>query len=149
MLLRHVVISCSDLSASSLFYIGVLELDCIDSSDNSLELSGGIVLMDENEYLLYIDSDKEERFNPHPITLEFEVPSFDKFLYKLYKNEFTIDYEIFIHQGRRALRLMDPDRNIVLVKEAYMKPLTASFDTEQMDSKMYYPSSTLNQFEKK
>ena len=144
MLFRHVVISCSDLSASSLFYIGVLELDCIDSSEHSLELSGGIVLMDANEYREYIKSYEKGSSNNDPITLEFEVSSFDKFLYKQYKNEFYIDYDIFIHKGRRTLRLLDPDRNIVLIKETYIKPQTITYDCDKMDVRMYYTSLSLS-----
>lgn len=140
MLLRHIVISCSDLSSSSLFYIGVLELDCIDSSEHSLELSDGIVLADRYEYERLTNSSSDERRGRN-ITLEFEIPSFDKFLYKLYKNEFCLDYQIYVDHGQRVIKLHDPDRNIILIKESIIRNKTVTFESSECGNSYSYSSA--------
>lgn len=117
MIIKGIDIACNDLSSSALFYIGVLELDVEDSTDESIELSCGINLLSYKEY--------EERTGILPtlnrnsnIVFEFEIISFDKFLYKLYKSDYNINYNIAISRGKRVISFLDPDRNTIIIKEA-------------------------------
>ena len=117
MKLKSIYIASKDLSSSALFYIGLLELDVIGSSEEHIELSDGINLLSYQEYfnrtgILFSSQDMNQ-----PIVLELEILSFDKFLYKLYQSDYTIDYKISVINGRRALHLYDPDRNLVIVVE--------------------------------
>lgn len=114
MLLKHIYISCNDISSSALFYIELLELDVYFATETRIELSDGIVLCTPDEYRTL----SESHMSNTGLVLEFEVQSFDKFLYKLYKIEYRIEYTIFIHDNKRTIKVLDPDRNTILIKEA-------------------------------
>lgn len=132
--LKHINIACKDLSSSALFYIGLLELDVFSSVDGKIELCDGIVLMSIDEYMKanainVLDYSKSDK-----VSLEFEILSFDKFLYRLYKIDYTIDYHIAVVNGSRIIKLLDPDGNTVIIKEADDKRAKMSYEPELMDN---------------
>ncbi len=70
--------------------------------------------------------------NSHPITLELEILSFDKFLYKLYQSDFNIDYTLSLIDVHRAMQIYDPDRNIIIIREADDKTKRQSYEPNKI-----------------
>jgi len=126
--LKSVDIACQDISSSALFYIGLLELDVLDSFDDYIELCDGINLLSYQEYYDRTGTIPSKNSKSQSLVIELEVLSFDKFLFKLYQCDSNIDYTLSVANNKRILRLHDPDGNLLVVTEADDKTKKKSYE---------------------
>ena len=131
MKLAHSVIKVSNITISRQWYSSLLFEDTTESGDGWCSWKSGLTIISEekwNEFFSLIG----EGQNTNSISLVFEVPSFDTFLRILSlrddRNSICAGEGSF--NGRKYIKLIDPDMNIVIVIESVFEYATIT-DSER------------------
>ena len=149
MKLTHSVVKVSNITISRQWYSSLLFEDTSQSGDGWCSWKSGLTIISEekwNEYFSLLGDSQ----NTNAIVLVFEVPSFDSFLRILSlrddRNSICIGEGSI--NGRKYMKLIDPDMNIVVVIESEYGYATIS-DSERDYSREKENSSSIRIFEKK
>ena len=131
MKLAHSVIKVSNITISRQWYSSLLFEDTTERGDGWCSWKSGLTIISEekwNEFFSLIG----EGQNTNSISLVFEVPSFDTFLRILSlrddRNSICAGEGSF--NGRKYIKLIDPDMNIVIVIESVFEYATVT-DSER------------------
>ena len=118
MQLVHSVIKVTDIKVSRQWYSSLLFEDISQSGDGLCSWRSGVTIVSKekwNESFSLLPDDQ----SPTCISLVFEVPSFDRFLHilSMRDDKASIIAGEGSYRGRRYIKLLDPDMNIVVVLE--------------------------------
>ena len=149
MKLAHSVIKVSNITISRQWYSSLLFEDTAERGDGWCSWKSGLTIISEekwNEFFSLLGDGQ----NTNAFSLVFEVPSFDTFLRILSlrddRNSICAGEGSF--NGRKYIKLIDPDMNIVVVIESEYGYATIS-DSERDYSREKENSSSIQIFEKK
>ena len=119
MKLKNIVIVVKDVERSKQFYKELFGLDVILDQEGNVILTEGLVLQEAKVWEQAIGQDVV--WKNHASELYFEETDLDLFLEKLQKYEREIQilsWPEAAEGARRAVRLYDPDGNMIEVGEA-------------------------------
>ena len=147
MRITHSIIKVSNLTISRRWYSSFLFEDTYEQGEGWCSWKSGVTIVSEekwNEFFSVV------RDNQNTISLVFEVDSFDLFLRILSlrddrKNIVAGEGSI---NGRRYIKLLDPDMNIIVVKESSFDYGTVT-DTKKEIFEEKDKISSINLFDKK
>ena len=119
MKLAHSVIKVSNITISRQWYSSLLFEDTTERGDGWCSWKSGLTIISEEKWNEFFSLTGDGQ-NTNSISLVFEVPSFDRFLHILSMRD---DRASIIagegsYGGRRYIKLLDPDMNIVVVLES-------------------------------
>lgn len=123
MKLKNILFVVKDIEKSKKFYQELFGLRVITDFGENVILTEGLVLQQKN---IWQDAIKKEVcFGGHDAELYFEESDMDGFLAKLSKVDFKVEFvneEIPDHPwGGRVVRLYDPDRHVIEIREIVLK----------------------------
>ena len=119
MKLKNIVIVVKDVERSKQFYKELFGLDVILDQEGNVILTEGLVLQEAKVWEQAIGQDVV--WKNHASELYFEETDLELFLEKLQKYEREIQilsWPEAAEGARRAVRLYDPDGNMIVVGEA-------------------------------
>lgn len=119
MKLKNIVIVVKDVERSKQFYKELFGLDVILDQEGNVILTEGLVLQEAKVWEQALGQDVV--WKNHASELYFEETDLDLFLEKLQQYEQKIQYVYLPEEGeskKRAVRLYDPDGNMIEVGEA-------------------------------
>lgn len=147
MRITHSIIKVSNLTISRRWYSSFLFEDTYEQGEGWCSWKSGVTIVSEEKWneLFSVVAD-----NQNTISLVFEVDSFDLFLRILSlrddrKNIVAGEGSI---NGRRYIKLLDPDMNIIVVKESSFDYGTVT-DTKKEIFEEKDKISSINLFDKK
>ena len=147
MRITHSIIKVSNLTISRRWYSSFLFEDTYEQGEGWCSWKSGVTIVSEEKWneLFSVVAD-----NQNTISLVFEVDSFDLFLRILSlrddrKNIVAGEGSI---NGRRYIKLLDPDMNIIVVKERSFDYGTVT-DTKKEIFEEKDKISSINLFDKK
>ena len=147
MRITHSIIKVSNLTISRRWYSSLLFEDTYEQGEGWCSWKSGVTIVSEEKWneLFSVVAD-----NQNTISLVFEVDSFDLFLRILSlrddrKNIVAGEGSI---NGRRYIKLLDPDMNIIVVKESSFDYGTVT-DTKKEIFEEKDKISSINLFDKK
>ncbi|MCI7692312.1 MAG: VOC family protein [Oscillospiraceae bacterium] len=127
------MIVVSDMEKTVEFYKNVLGLDVIQDFGANKTLTGGISLQTEESYKEFIGKDKIS-YGGDNFELYFEEDEIDAFFENLKEFNVELVHPVQEHSwGQRAVRIYDPDRNIIEVGES-LQAVCARFSESGMNA---------------
>ena len=131
MKLTHSVVKVSNITISRQWYSSLLFEDTSQSGDGWCSWKSGLTIISEEKWNEFFSLTGDGQ-NTNAISLVFEVPSFDTFLRILSlrddRNSICAGEGSF--NGRKYIKLIDPDMNIVIVIESVFEYATIT-DSER------------------
>ena len=119
MKLAHSVIKVSNITISRQWYSSLLFEDTTERGDGWCSWKSGLTIISEEKWNEFFSLTGDGQ-NTNAISLVFEVPSFDRFLHilSIRDDRASIIAGEGSYGGRRYIKLLDPDMNIVVVLES-------------------------------
>ena len=119
MKLAHSVIKVSNITISRQWYSSLLFEDTTERGDGWCSWKSGLTIISEEKWNEFFSLTGDGQ-NTNSISLVFEVPSFDRFLHilSIRDDRASIIAGEGSYGGRRYIKLLDPDMNIVVVLES-------------------------------
>lgn len=149
MQLVHSVIKVTDIKVSRQWYSSLLFEDISQSGDGWCSWRSGVTIVSKEKWNKSFSLLPDDQ-SPTCISLVFEVPSFDTFLKILSlrddRNSICAGEGSF--NGRKYIKLIDPDMNIVIVIESVFEYATVT-DSEREYVGEEDKSSSINIFKDK
>lgn len=147
MRITHSIIKVSNLTISRRWYSSFLFEDTYEQGEGWCSWKSGVTIVSEEKWNEFFSVVAD---NQNTISLVFEVDSFDLFLRILSlrddrKNIVAGEGSI---NGRRYIKLLDPDMNIIVVKESSFDYGTVT-DTKKEIFEEKDKISSINLFDKK
>lgn len=147
MRITHSIIKVSNLTISRRWYSSLLFEDTYEQGEGWCSWKSGVTIVSEEKWNEFFSVVAD---NQNTISLVFEVDSFDLFLRILSlrddrKNIVAGEGSI---NGRRYIKLLDPDMNIIVVKESSFDYGTVT-DTKKEIFEEKDKISSINLFDKK
>lgn len=147
MRITHSIIKVSNLTISRRWYSSFLFEDTYEQGEGWCSWKSGVTIVSEEKWNEFFSVVAD---NQNTISLVFEVDSFDLFLRILslrddLKNIVAGEGSI---NGRRYIKLLDPDMNIIVVKESSFDYGTVT-DTKKEIFEEKDKISSINLFDKK
>ncbi len=119
MKLKNMLIVVKDIDRSKAFYKGLFGLEVLVEFEGNAVLTEGLVLQDATIWESVIN--KKVEFGTSNAELYFEELDMDRFMEKLGQWPEPIEYVTPFTQldwGQRVVRLYDPDRHLIEVRES-------------------------------
>lgn len=119
MRLKNVLLVVSDMEKSVAFYRELFGLQVIRDFGENVMLTEGLVLQEKKSWESAVG--QEVFLRSHTCELFFEEYNLDTLVEKLEKSPFPVDFQMPLKQGtdgRRRIRIYDPDRHLIEVAEA-------------------------------
>lgn len=120
MKLKNILIVVSDIEKSKVFYQDLFGLKVITDFGENVILTEGLVLQEQTVWEEGIK--RKVCQGAHNAELYFEEVDMDGFLEKLESSSFEIEYltkGIEENNGKRIVRIYDPDKHIIEVGERF------------------------------
>lgn len=118
MKLKNFLIVVNDIETSKTFYQELFGLQVLNDFGENVILTEGLVLQERKLWEKY--TKKQVTFSGNDAELYFEESDMDGFLEKLNQSQWKIEYVNPLEEdvcGQRVIRLYDPDKHVIEVKE--------------------------------
>ena len=146
MMLKNILFVVNEIEISKKFYKDLFGLAVVADFGENVIMTEGLVLQEKNLWKTFINKDVVSCGND--AELYFEENAIDRFLEKLEKSNYTIEYlnKCIEHDwGQRVIRLYDPDKHIIEVGESLeyvaRRFLKTGMTVEQVAKKTQLPLS--------
>ena len=141
MLLTNAILKVSDIRVSRSWYSSLFFLDPSFQDEGICSWKSGVTIVTEKKWQEIFSFGHEEMAVP-ATSLVMEVPSFDSFLrfLSLRNDRPSIVIGEGREYGRRFVKLVDPDMNVVVVVESERDSATIG-DEERVGSEKYQKSN--------
>ena len=117
MKLKNILIVVDDIEKSKFFYKDLFGLHVLMDQGENVILTEGLVLQERKLWESF--TGKKVTYGGHDAELYFEENDMDRFLEKLASSSYEVSYvnEMEEIAGHRVVRLYDPDKHVIEVKE--------------------------------
>ncbi len=119
MKLKNILFVVNDIETSKAFYKELFGLEVIADFGENVVLTEGLALQERKLWETFIE--KETVFGGNDAELYFEENDIDRFLEKLEKSRFSIEYlnKCKTHNwGQRVIRMYDLDEHVIEIGES-------------------------------
>lgn len=118
MRLKNFLLVVRNIEASKAFYKELFGLSVVRDFGENVILSEGLVLQEQK---MWEDAVKREvSYGGHSVELYFEEADLDSFMEKLENSSFSIEFinkDMESDWGGRMVRIYDPDRHVIEIRE--------------------------------
>lgn len=153
MKLKNILIVVNNIERSKAFYKELFGLEVIADFGENVILTEGLVLQEKKLWEKFIE--RKVELGGNDTELYFEENDLDRFLKKLEKCNFAIEYlnKCIEHDwGQRIIRIYDPDKHVIEVGESLeyvaRRFLKAGMTVEQAAEKTQLPLSQIETMSK-
>ncbi len=143
MFFKGLALAVNDIDLSTAFYSDLIGLEISSLREGHVIFSSGLHLYSISRWSGNIGKNvMDVYFGSSSQAILFETFDFDDFLSKLYKTSYAEIYSpVDIDKGMRVVTILDPDKNLVTVKEISRESIHLD-SSECLDSMPYSKAST-------
>ena len=148
MRLKNILFVVNDIEKSKAFYKELFALEVIADFGENVVLTEGLALQERKLWEAFIE--KDTVLGGNDAELYFEENDIDRFLEKLEKSSFPIEYlnKCKEHDwGQRVIRIYDPDKHVIEIGESMeyvaRRFLNMGMAVEQVAKKTQLPLSQI------
>lgn len=141
MYLKGLALAVNDIDLSTAFYSDLMGLEVASLREGHVIFTSGLHLYSISRWSGNIGKNiMDVYFGASSSSILFDTFDFDSFLSRLYKCTYADIYApVAVDKGLRVVTIMDPDKNLVTVKEALKEGITISSE-DSLDSYSYAES---------